>query len=292
MRDQGSKKYFYGKDEKIENSLSQIEGIFAETFRTITNKKKPSKSDKKELYELLTFVLLTDLRSLTSIENIKQFPKRINNLKLGISFPEISQEESVKITLSTMQNILPMLLDLDYKLLLNNTTTPFLTCDFPIVKYNILYEKTPTFYSVTGYNSKGLIIFLPINPLITIIFFDKTTYKIGTKKEQSINLYNKNEIDLLNLLQIIGAKQTIFFNELISEKYLLELLIKSKKFENSNEINTFTTKFHRIKSQIDEDKLIVHRKNDTFINLKINAIKIHSGSNSRNIDSTKLNLRN
>lgn len=292
LRDQCSSKYFYGEDEVIENYLSKLEGYFAQIFRNIIENEEINKKNKKELYELLTFVLFTDLRSLTTIENLKNLPNRLNELNLDISFSEISQQESVKITFSNVKAILPFILDLDYKLLKNKTNTKFISSDYPIAKYNLLYENVPTYFSVNGYRSKGLLIFLPLSPNLTIIFFDKSTYKVGNKRETSINIFDEKEINQLNILQILNGNQTIFFDGSVTEKYIFQLKDDSERFQKSNEVQTTKANFKRSNGILEKDSLIVHLKKDSFIKLKIHSLKIHSGCNPKNIDSTKINLRN
>lgn len=292
LRDQGSKKFFYGKDEIIENQFASMEKHFANSVNTIISNQNLNKKNRKELFELLTFVLFSDLRNPIIIGNVSNFPTNFNDLKLPVRLPELEHLESVKITLSTVKSILPFLLDLDYKLFINITNAPFITSDYPCAKYNILYEDIPTFFSVFAYRSKGFLLFYPISSNLTIIFFDKSTYRIGNKRDNVIQLNDKKEIDQLNTLQILNANETIYFNESISYNYIKELFRKSNKYQKGNKSITSTSKFERANGVIDENPLIVTRQIDSFINLKLNAIKIHSGCNKKLIDPTRIILRN
>lgn len=291
IRDQGSKKYFYGKDEVIENYLSKLEGDFAYTINNILEKEDIDKTNKKELYDLLTFIVFTDLRSTTSIDNLKEMPSKVNALGIDLIFPEISHEKSVAIMLSTFENILPAVLDLDYKLLKNSSKIPFITSDYPISKYNLLYERIPTYFSVCGFKSKGLLIFLPINPSLCVVFYDNSTYKIGNKKDNCICIDNEKEVNQLNVLQFLNGKETLFFNESVNLKYILELKKISEKYQKPNKQLTSLANFKR-SDIVEKKKLIINRYSNTVINLKIHSLKIHSGTNYKNIDPTRITLRN
>lgn len=291
IKHQCSENYFYGEDEIVENFLAKIEGNFAKTFKSIIEFKKIDKKNKDELFQLLAFITITDLRSLTAIENLKTFPLRVNALDNNINFPPITHKQSIMTMFTVITDILPTLIDLDYKLFINKTDTQFIMSDYPIAKYNYLYENLPTYFSVTGYQSKGFMMFLPISPILTLVFFDKTSYKIGTKKSINIEINDSKEIDQLNILQILNANKNIFFNEKIGKEYIINQHNRSKKFNKPNIPQTFTAKFERSNGVIDDNVLFVNQQNDTFINLKLKSLKIHSGSKYKTIDVTRVNLR-
>lgn len=289
LRHQCSKTFFYGEDEIIENFLSQMEGKFDGFFKEIISNKDLNKRDLEELHCLLTFFVLTDIRSLTSIENFKGFSTRFNALNVGVDMPEMGHQQTVNIMFSLFLDVLPTVLDLDYKLFKNSTNTKFITSDYPISKYNLLFETIPAYFSVTGYRSKGLIVFLPINPTLTVALFDKSTYKIGNKKDKVLNITHDKEIDQLNLLQFLNSHDAVFFNECISEEYIHKLQLLASKYTQPNLPQTFTANLKKSNGEMGE--LIVNRQNNTFIKLKISCISIHSGSNKLSLDPHIINLR-
>lgn len=290
LRHQCSKNFFYGEDEVIENFLSQMEGKFDGFFKEIISSEELNKKDLEELHSLLAFFVLTDIRSLTSIENLKGLSSRFNALNLGIDMPEMSHHKVVDIMFSLFLDVLPTVLDLDYKLFKNTTNTRFITSDYPISKYNLLFEKIPAYFSVTGYRSKGLLVFLPISPKLTVVLFDKSTYKIGNKKDKVINITNEKEIDQLNLLQFLNSYDAVFFNEFVSEEYIHKLELLACKHPKPNLPQTYTAKLEKPDGEMGE--LIVNRQNNTFIKLNISCISIHSGSKKLSIDPLMINLRN
>lgn len=289
LKHQCSKNFLYGVDGVIEDNLSKIEGQFDSFIKNIITTNDLNKSYQEELSNLLAFCVVTDMRSLTSIENLKDFPNRVNNLDLGYKFPDIGHERSVNIIFSLYKKIIMTVIDLDYKLLKNQSNTAFISSDFPISKYNLLFENQNKYFSTTGYKWKGLLIFLPISPSLTIVFFDKTTYKIGNKKDKVISITNNSEIDQLNLLQMLHSNEIVFFNEQVSLNYILSLKKLCEKYSKPNIPMTYKAKL--LTSNGAENEMVVERSNNPNIKLRISSIKIHSGSKRQTIDPSKMTFR-
>ncbi|WP_330746259.1 DUF4238 domain-containing protein [Chryseobacterium sp. CP-77] len=290
LKHQCSKDFFYGEDEKIENFLSKLEGQFDSCIKQIIFTKDLLKKNKEELHILLAFLVITEMRSLTNIENMKSFHARVNSLDSEYNFPNLGHQRIVDIIFSVFLDVLPTVLDLEYKLFKNETKTAFISSDFPIAKYNLLFENLPKYFSSTGYRSKGLLVFIPINPFLTVIFYDKSTYKIGNKKDNVIPIVNKLEVDQLNLLQALNANEIVFFNELINKEYIHLLISKANKYNKPNIAHTYKAKL--LKENGEEGEIVVNKQNTVHIGLKISSIKIHSGSKKSSVDPLRINLRN
>ncbi len=290
LKHQCSKDFFYGEDERIENFLSKLEGQFDSCIKQIILNEDLLKKNQEELHKLLTFLVITDIRSLTNIENMKNFHERVNSLDAEYNFPDLGHQRIVDIIFSAFLDVLPTVLDLEYKLFKNETNTAFISSDFPISKYNLLFENLPKYFSSTGYRSKGLLVFLPISPFLTVVFYDKSTYKIGNKKDQVIPIANKLEVDQLNLLQILNSNEIVFFNELITKEYIHQLISKANKYNKPNVPQTYKAKL--LKESGEDGEIVVNKQNAVFIDLKISSIKIHSGSKKLSVDPLRINLRN
>lgn len=144
LKNQGSKDFFYGVDGIIKEGLSIIEGTLAESLRqVISNRKVPEKLSKEHI-NLLAFVVLAHLRNPAIIQNMRDLVKSAQSRALELDadldptkfFPDISNEEAEKTALSQVSEIVPVIADLDFKLLINRTEKPFITSDFPVIKYN------------------------------------------------------------------------------------------------------------------------------------------------------------
>lgn len=304
LKKQGSKNFFYGKDGKIEDSLSELEGLLATTIRDIVQTKNLPKKGELEHYNLLAFVGLTHLRNPIFIEKIKMNIDLMRQQLLELDpdcnvvelVPEIPHDNAVAESLSHLDHIIDTISDLDYKLLINTTSVPFLTSDFPVVKYNKFLETKKWKHGKTGYGSLGLQIFIPLNPKTIIVFYDSRIYKVGFKKERVCELNNLNDILKLNELQMINCFETIYFNEGISENYIKKLVKNCSKYNRAN-VNSVKAEFLLEKGESPRSvkgkkkNLIVMSSTDCETNLAVSKIKIHSGSKKIKLTNSMVLLR-
>ena len=91
-------------------------------------------------------------------------------------------------------------MDLSLKILRSPTPNTFICSDNPVVFYNQLLEDNSP-YSHCGVASKGLQIFVPISPRVTLIFYDKDVYQVGSSNDREILVLRTDDADQLNGLQ-------------------------------------------------------------------------------------------
>lgn len=236
LKTQGSKNFFYGYDGIIEDKLSDIEGELAQVIKSIIETKILPKRDSKEHYDLLAFVSLTDLRNPVRIGIIKEMMVDMNrrllevdpNVDLEKLAPIPTHEEIIKMSLSNTSGMIQNTTDLDYKLLINETKNPFITSDYPIVKYNQFLESKNWLHSKSGYGTVGLQIFIPLDSKTLLIFFDSGIYKLGNRKQKCFAIQNTTDVDALNKLQFINCFETIYFDEKATELYVRKLFQQAK----------------------------------------------------------------
>lgn len=302
LKTQASKNFYYGSDGQVEDSLADIEGDLAEIIRNIIlNRTLPIKNSY-EHFDLLYFISLTDLRNPVSIEGMKnmlsEMKKRILELDPSANakklIPSLSHEQHVYLSLSNIVEIVNNITDLDFKILINKTSVPFITSDFPVVRYNQFLEQQKWSYSKGGYGLIGLQIFIPLNSKLLILLFDSSIYKVGNRRDKTVDLTKQNEIDQLNILQYINCLETIYFNDEAQENYIRNLFEKSQKYQRAN-----TTK-SELSYLIDENKkqhelkkqnFMIINKSDCQINLELDCLKIHSGGKSHKLNPTMSQLR-
>ena len=197
LKDQGSKNFFYGKDGIIENNLSNIEGQLATLINTIINHKILPQKDSFLHIVLLTFVGLTDIRNPVFINFLKDslesaMKKEILELDPNADIEKlirkINHDEAIEMAFSGLKPIIENTVDLDFKLLINKTEIPFISSDFPVVKYNKFLEMKKWKHGKTGYSNTGLKIFIPLSPEIIIVLYDSMIYKVGYKKKHYLEI--------------------------------------------------------------------------------------------------------
>lgn len=297
LKTQGSKNFFYGHDGIIENNLSNIEGSLATILKNIlTEKMIPVKMSTSHI-DLLAFVGLTDLRNPIVIQNIIESNKQIKQRLLELHpetdvdnlVPIITQEDAIETALSGLEAAIENMIDLDYKLLINKTKIPFLTSDFPIVKYNQFLEERRWKHGKTGYGCTGLQIVIPLNPDISIILYDSMVYKVGNRHDNHLNITLDADVNQLNLLQFINCFENIFFNESIKEHYLNNMDNKSKLYKKANQS---TSGIHDLlKPDREWSKMLSIGSTDCEIELKIAGINKNSRATGLKLNPTLAQLR-
>lgn len=305
LKTQGSKNFYYGMDGKIEDELSNIETTLAITIKKIIDTQQLPKRETIDYINILIFIILTDLRNPVRVEGGKNMIVALREKILSLDpnadleklFPLPSHEENIQLILSLVPELIMMIIDLDYKLIINNTVIPFITSDFPIVKYNQFLERKNWFGTKSGYGNVGLQIFFAINHSTALIFFDSAIYKVGNKKDKVVKLNFEKDINQFNLLQFLNCFETIFFDEKVKKDYLHNLFEKSKKYKKANKTTSKLSYIIEEKNGIEDvgmlqkENLIILGSTDCEVNLDISFIKIHSKGKSFKLNNTVAQLR-
>ncbi|WP_229598116.1 DUF4238 domain-containing protein [Runella aurantiaca] len=304
LDDQGYKKFFYGRDGKIEDELASIEGYFADLIKEIITTKSAPKKDSPMHLILLAFVGISHLRNPVAIEGNKKMVDSIRNhfsenfptTDIERSMPKFSQEDEIELTFSNLFDIIVSISDLDCKVLINNTNTPFIFSDFPVIRYNMFLElkKWPSYRD--GYSIAGLQIFVPLSSKISIVLFDPKIYKVGFKNRLNLEIDNYKCIDKLNELQVLNSFENVYFNHEVSKKYITNLVEGCKKYQKPNQIILDTGYLYNedTKTRYANPKdagLLISKSTYLETKLEINGIKIHSGASNINILNNKILIR-
>ncbi len=231
LKDQAYKNYFYGADKFLEDNLGFVEDVAATVIRNIIHTDNDPKYLSQDHFTLLAFTILLNARTLYASEALDEM---IDKLAKQIFSKDPKYKDHIKNVKFSLNNpahgsiqgatqSFPIVLDLEYKLIINNTKLPFITSDNPVVLYNQFFENRKTWGSNTGYATKGLQIYIPLSPRHLILFYDPKLYRIGSKRHKPITTVKATDIDALNSLQVLNAHSNLYFNESITEKYIRDL---------------------------------------------------------------------
>ena len=279
---QASKKNYYGKDSKLEKELARIEGFIATSLAEIIKAKDLPRRNTDSHFNLLAFVVLSFLRTTvnenTLNESTDQMIKKIYgkdpNFKDEIDDWYFGFQNSSVFGVTLMADILPASLDLNYKLLINDTSKPFITSDNPVVKYNLLLEQKNIRGGIVGLGTIGLKIFLPLTPKLMVLFYDADSYSVGVVGSSTFLLKQESAVNDLNMLQILNCEKIVFFNHQCTETYIRHLNTKSKPFERANRS---IVSEHRLIDKFGNDlpESILHsRTTECRVGLQLPFIKI------------------
>jgi hypothetical protein len=305
LKTQGSRNFFYGYNGIIEDLLADIEGYLSTAIKkVIFSQKLPPKSTKEHV-DLLFFIILTDARNPVQIDNMKtmmsQMKERLVEINpetdLKKTVPELTHDEIIEMAITGIPETLFYVMDLDFKILKNETNFPFITSDFPVVKYNQFLESKKWFQSKSGYSASGLQIFLPLNSELVLHFFDSAIYKVGNKKEKIVSIKSEKEIHKINELQFVNCLGTIFFDENATEDYIRFLHEKASKFKRANEpkskLSYIFDKDEDAKKVMETEKqnLIIFNTSDCETKFSIDCIKTHSKGKVTKLNPTMAQTR-
>ncbi|GEM_PF-384523 len=270
-----SKDYFYS-DVKIEEKLSDIESSNAITIKKIEEGglSTISQVERKHLY---AFILLQDMRTKQAADDTSQVFEDLKSFLLqkgvtkdieeALNKVDTSVKHSVMINLLTFTDIAESIYDLKCKLLVNKTKTVFITSDHPVVKYDQFYERIKApYYSLS---SIGIEYILPISPNTAILLYDGNVYKIGHRKELTIEINNNEDIDKINLLTAMYADTSIYFKrESITLDYLSDLISKANEYKTRNKYE-----LQEVFSDDRSHELLIGHNISHFCNAKLSFIK-------------------
>ncbi len=226
IKEQCYSDYFYGADGIIEDYFSDIEGKVAEILRKLLN----HRADDVLLQDMDLLRLFIHFQAHRTLAAAMYYRKAIGqlttnvareffnsfqhnfemnelNFKLGVKSPQMEM-------LLTAFNSIPVILDLELRLLIHEGNADFVISDHPVVLYNQFAENHPSFSqlrSITGLTSKGLQIFMPISRRACIALFDPATYVYGNEKSFYCQIGNR-DVERLNQLQLINSNLCLYFH--------------------------------------------------------------------------------
>lgn len=221
LKNQCYRNYFYGSDPTFENALSYIEAQTSKIFGIAGAHGELPPPGSLFHHILILYVLVQYSRTVYSAESTNEamdkvakhmFRAEAESMGINIDNFHIGVENPSLYALGIAIPSYPILLDLRYKLLVNLTHTEFVTSDNPAVLYNNLLPYD-SITSQTGLSSKGLQIFLPINPRILLIFYDRHIYRVGGKNSPVVFVERDADIHQINSLQMCAALSCLYFQD-------------------------------------------------------------------------------
>lgn len=278
LRSQCYKDYFYGTELLIEHTLGTVEARLSKIFRLIDQYKCPPINGSEDRLLLLLYIIIQYSRTKYSADSINEltdklfkqiFREKAEAEGVDLTKGQIGITNAPQFSLGLSVQCLPLLIDLECKILNNHTEVEFVTSDNPVVLYNQLfsYDKTG---SNTGYASKGLQIFLPISPQLAICFYDKKIYRVGKNKKTFVIITNPKDIYELNTLQMCSAYVNIYFSD--SKLNIEALCKKGKKFRRKQKSSMDV--FKPINEGANKkSELLVSSKEDIKTNLKLSFVR-------------------
>jgi hypothetical protein len=292
IKSQAYENFLYGENDEIENALAEIEGSISQMFNYWTDERLlyPPPPETNGFKLLRRFILYQAYRTPKSgndlmemlNQGMKTFVKQFNP-KSWESFKDgkLVHENPVLLGLFKSIENEHLLNYLDCKFLVNLSLLPFITSDSPVVFYNELLEKAENYVGATSFVAKGLQIFYPIHPSLMICLFDPEVYDFGENNEDYASTESIEEVHQLNGLQLANCKSQLFFDDLISEEYIVELCKHFIEYRGkSKNINRIINQANR--------KFFFMSSEDVNIDLRVDFFKLKVDPNNFKDEITPL----
>lgn len=309
IRTQAYENNFYGRVE-IENALSIIESEAAEVIERIIRQEGMPPRLSHEHYALAIFVLFQRLRTAYAVDSLEESNDKTMKiiashdpgLKDRLGGGAMRLDNAPAFCLQMAAEMYPLMLDLRYKLLCNQTPQPFITSDHPVVFYNQYLERRNAFGGRTGMACLGLQIFLPLGPKHQVVFFDPQVYKVGGRKLRNtrVDIVLPDDVETLNVLQVANANEHIYFNDAMQIATLRKIIQEGDRFRRSEKVRVC-----EYEGGTDEagrhHSLLVNEPVDLRMRLKLRCITVpecamkldlgNSAAHVRDSEICKLHLR-
>lgn len=224
VREVLSQNYFYDRDNTIESFLSEkIEGPAGAPIKGIlANPARPVEPGNPALLFFISVQMartpgaqreLMDFVDAFGRELIAQYAE-LNGLPLdllkGVQLRSADPQSMGRELLLRSTLTRWLLEDLSWHVLINGTDLPFVIADHPVAQYN-WYLRNVNDSGYTGVTKRGVQIFLPLSPAITLVLMDSSIYKIGEKGSHCTVLKDRQDVELLNSLQFRSRQDFIVF---------------------------------------------------------------------------------
>lgn len=235
IKGQAKKEWFYDRDNEIEKSFSEIEGLFLQNRQSIANapKAKLSRDQWEILYQDMIVQLMRTpnmANKVNSIIDAKAHRRWEHNSNPTIR--ELADSFTAKMPNAIIDAMYAVckhpyiLLDLKWRLLINNTNLPFIASDSPVCLYNQFLEKRHS--NLCGLALSGLQVFYPLTPQLGVFYFDGNIYKCGSIKRHFIEICPE-DVFQLNILTALNATANIFYNTQITDLKTVQNIAKTAK---------------------------------------------------------------
>lgn len=225
IKGQCARNYFYGKDGALEQALQEPEGVYATIVAKATN--DPSSISVGDLAGLRELTLLQTFRTYGYVEKLMAFTDQFH-ADMAVAAPGKPQpprvfanvDEAVSMAIESFFRTREHAADLDTCLIINESRRQFITSDDPAIHTNRFhFQKLRR--NAFGLGSAGAMFFLPLTPNLAFMAFDGNVYSVPNRRGNTVALRHDDEASALNELQLLHARQNLYYSGAATGERLL-----------------------------------------------------------------------
>lgn len=279
LKNQCYRDYMYGKDGSHESNLAALEGGLAQLFKHVLASEALPAPWSPDHETLCILTLLQSARTAYAADAMDDFANGIWKKVLEkdpsvspdmLSRVRIVNTDPANFAVATMLRHYHLIMDLDYRLLQAHQDCDFITSDNPVVLYNQLLE-FEAFGSKTGLVCKGLQIFLPLSPRLTLMFYDRDVYSITPKDRVVLRVRELRDMTQLNALQVASALGNVYFSN-AKRANIYSLADHARRFRRSAKTRVFS--LPEKKTETGYSQIIGSSREDVRTQLDLTFMKI------------------
>lgn len=217
--------YFYDipedPNQEFESQLSAIEGEFSQAYETLLKHEDLNVLDGNDRSAIAYSVIIQELRTRENRERFRDMFSSIRSQVEDLPMTDEMEEQMAELRdLDTdkgatrfqrefLQNnawdLAEIVLAMKWVLFINDTDMPYWTSDHPIVRHNHI-DHSP--YGNLGLKCKGIQIYLPLSPTVSLAFCDPTTFDQLPSKSRA----ELDGVRLQNSLQVRESTRHVIAN--------------------------------------------------------------------------------
>ena len=221
VKNQCSKDYFYGTDERLENAIQLVESGYSQALRELI---QDSRSFSEGVMTVLrTFWLFQHLRTEAAASRAVQMAESTRKLA-GIPPGEytLGIKEAVQMACKAFVDSIHDLDDLKFCIIKNKTDIPFITSDNPAVlsnKWRLENNKSPS--GSFGVGAAGLLAILPLTPKLLLLGYDGDVYSVPHERG-IVEIRSDRDAIALNRHQFLQCVANVYLHDVAYEETLIK----------------------------------------------------------------------
>jgi hypothetical protein len=232
LRDQCYGHKLYGNDGRVEAQLAVIETAVSPVLREMRESGVVPGRATAARSILEKFLALQLARTIAARDETKRMFAAFDRAVFEESAREegaMSSEQAMALRLSAVPETSASLSDLALVLLQAPADSSLVTSDNPAFRYN-QYCEGILHRGVEGLQLVGFQLFFPLGPSCLLMAYDSGVYKIGGRRQRVAISVTKEDVDVLNGLQLISASENVYFSDAAVVPRLRAQLNRARKF--------------------------------------------------------------
>jgi len=279
--------------------LAMIEGHVAPIYGRVANEHYLPGKLSEDHVSLVAFIVSMALRTEYSADSVNETADGIfkaafrddPRVKGQLDHVVLRSSNAPAVALGSLEKCTIVALDLAHKLLLNKTNRRFVISDNPVIKYNQFYRPRNSPRGHLGFASTGLQLFLPIDSDTCLFLYDQSTYRVGTRRQAVLELYDPRDLDEINSLEYLNAYKHLYFGSGVTEEYIRR--IETREKNKRQELRPRIIEYEAVQSSPNsQDSIIEVRQPVIKRELQLSFIRTLKKAKQRGADPGSVDLRN